>query len=142
MFIVDSEITFPEWVSERSPDVATEDLATFAEAADSGSGISNILLYAFGAQPSEPVTRELMPELKIVDGHLGIEFTRLPAARDVRYLVEIADTMGEWSAASSKVEDISHTLSSNDVRRALFRMTDPMTTSGHGFLRVRVIYQP
>ena len=141
VFIVERSISFAEWVAAGNQEVATGDLATFAEAAHSDSGISNILLYAFGADSSQPDVQDLMPELKIVDGHLAIEFTRLPAAGDVRYLVESAEVLGEWSSAF-KVEDVSHTLLSTDARRALFRMTEPMAASGRGFLRVRVIYQP
>lgn len=142
VFIVDSAISFADWVAGGSQEVAAGNLAAFAKEAAAMSGISNILLYAFGAEPDQSDMRGVLPQVKIVDGHLGIEFTRLPAARDVRYIVETAENLAEWSADGSKIEDVSHTLSSNDARRALFRVTEPMTASGRGFLRVRVIYQP
>ena len=143
VFIVEQEMTFEAWVANHYPESAGGDLGAFADAKSAGSGLEHVLLYAHGLDPGGPAADfENLPQVRIIDGHLAIEFTRLPAARDLRYVVETATGPAEWTSAASRVEDISATLPNVDARRAVYRSTLPIPSNKHQFLRVRVSYEP
>jgi hypothetical protein len=137
VIIVDSQSTLADWRASHFPELANLSDQEFAAHQSDQSGIPPFLSYAFGLPDAG--TR---PAVRLVDGHLAIEFTRFLAASDLRWVVESSPDLRTWTADPALLEDVSSSLHSNDARRTLYRLTEPAASGPATFLRVRVDYQP
>lgn len=112
----------------------------FAADDPGGTGIPNLLRYAFSLNAADPLaTAGLLPRPELLDGHLALRFQRRPAAQDLEYRLETSDDMRTWRDAGPEVEDLSLSQVPGDPASALYRVTQPAVQSPLRFLRVRIV---
>ena len=143
--IVSAETTLASWRTEHFPELGELTMNAFAGASPDGRGLSNLLRFAFDTNPQNPfdsANSGHLPTVRMIDGHLAIEFTRQLATLDIRYVVEASSDLTTWTTDSSRVEDVSETLTGSDIRRARYRIVQATSDSRNDFLRVRVELLP
>lgn len=63
-------------------------------------GVVNLLEYGLGMNPLLPSVMGLPSGGRAADGRLTLSFTRNPAATDLRFTVQVSDTVGNWTDGS------------------------------------------
>lgn len=142
-YIVQTESRLTDWKDQNFPELDGSNATAFATGPSGSHGLANLLVYAHALDPSNPgATASQLPKVRMIDGHLAVEFTRRLGAPDIRFITEASSDLKTWRSDSAHVEDISSTLQTTDARKALFRATQPVTGENQNFLRVRVVYEP
>lgn len=90
--------TFAYWRAQSFPNPADRANAAISgpEANPSGDGVRNILRYAFGVGPYDPVTPS-MPALVTADGTRHFRFRYDPALTDLEWRVLASNNLQDWS---------------------------------------------
>ncbi|WP_367870633.1 CotH kinase family protein [Luteolibacter sp. Populi] len=90
--------TYAFWRAAEFPDAGdrADDAISGPEANPSGDGVANILRYAFGVGPHEPVMH-LLPVLAGEAGAREFRFRFDPALTDLRWRVLASNDLGDWS---------------------------------------------
>jgi hypothetical protein len=141
--IVQSESRLADWQAEHFPAMAGMDSSLFASKVSGGGNLAHLLVYAHALDPANPAASVgQLPKLRMIDGHLAVEFTRRLGAPDLRFTVECSSDLKTWHSDAAHVEDITATLQTSDARTALFRTVSPVSGSPKNYLRVRVNYEP
>ncbi len=112
--------------------------ANSPEAADTAewdhNGIANLTAFALAIDPKSP-DRSALPATSTVNDYFTLSYVPNSAATDVQFSVEGSGDLVQWSGAD--VESVSDP---NPIppNRVTVRYKYPITTNGHGFLRLRV----
>jgi len=125
--------TFGGWRSQHFTAAELADPAVSGVDADpAGTGLNNLLRYAFGLTP-HPSPRPPLPAITLSDGALRLDLRRRKGAIDLDYVLETSGTLATWtpSAASPAVVE-DHGDGTETVR------WETPAGSGSPFLRVRV----
>ena len=101
-----------------------------------GDGVSNLLAYAFNANPWTSAVLSL-PTSQIVNGYLTVSFTRRKAPTDLTYTVEVSGTLGGWDSGTAYTTEISATTIDAANEQVAVRDNTP-TSAGKRFIRVKV----
>ncbi len=134
VMIVPRRTSATEWQGTSAPADSTQLRVASAES----PAASNLLYYAFVMDPKDPKTFANMPDAKMVDGCLAIEFTKAWAATDIRYVIEVSDDMKAWRSSSADAAEVPGWDSPSDARAVLWRSLKPAADSGRQFMRVRI----
>ncbi len=135
---------FEAWRETRfGPDAANPALA--GDNADpDGNGVNNLLEYAFGLDPRAPAGTGVPPPVpgRAAGGdgdHLTLTFTRLKAATDLVYTVEVAADLahGPWQSGPAVTEQTA-VVDGGATERVTVRDLAPVTGNPRRFLRLRV----
>lgn len=137
--LVASGTTFAQWKNDLFPgNTATPDV--FALQDSDGDGLNNLSEYAFGFDPkTADANKPGLPKALIIDGQLGVRFSRPVAALDVDYLVESSSDLRSWESSTASFDRFTSVL--------LDSVIEEVTLLDHGnaasnfeqrFLRVRL----
>ncbi|MES2571151.1 MAG: cadherin-like domain-containing protein [Verrucomicrobiota bacterium] len=138
--IIGRETSAAAWRAQNFPGNA-DALDAFLAQDPGGLHLPNLLRYAFALDPHAPRAGESagnLPQPKVADGHLAIEFIKSPAARDVRLIVEVSEDLRTWRSGPGFVDEITAWNPLSDGRRVLWRATKPIVETMQQTLRVRV----
>jgi hypothetical protein len=137
--LIAASTTFAQWKNDLFPGNSTSP-ESFALQDSDGDGLNNLSEYGFGFDPRTPdATKPGLPRAVLVDGRLGVRFTRPVAAFDVDYQVETSFDLRTWQSTTENFDRSSSVLLDNGV--------EDVTLVDHGnaasqfdkrFLRVRV----
>jgi len=115
----------------------------FAVAGDSanpaGDGISNLIKYALGLNPTNAVRGTLFSFGVDRNGYFAISYTRPdPAPMDVSYRVSSSENLLAWCTNSSCVLTSSITINTNGTATVTTEGDTPVQSSSNAFLRLEV----
>jgi hypothetical protein len=139
--------SFTDWIASYYPAAGSDQNIVEPNATPSADGISNIIKYALGLDPTHPVTNADRPRLfnvnrTFVGDSNGLELNLImnPAAIDVAFGVEIAPaSTGPWSELGA--EDILMRESITDQGREVTATLPHMPTE-LAFYRISLGYIP
>jgi hypothetical protein len=136
VFIVDQMFTHDSWQTRYFPSSA-ETWSVFANRDPGNTGINNLYRYAYGLNPTNPVTTNGLPFYQILNGHLSVTFRRPLAVTDFDYIVQVSDDLGHWSALAGDVEPFTPaTANTNDLEAVSFRSKAAVNGTAKQFMRV------
>lgn len=136
--LVARSLTFDRWKGSLFPtDPNPPEL--FATLDSDGDGLSNLTEYAFGFDAKTPDRSQAgLPQAVIIEGHLGIRFTRPVAVVDVDYFVETSSDLQTWQPATSQfVRAASRLLDISNEEVILLDQNESFIASDHQFVRVQ-----
>jgi len=137
--LVGSGITFAVWRAGLFPPDSTP-ADVFSVRDFDGDGLVNLIEYAFGSDPKVPdAGRAGHPRAVVVDGRLGVRFTRPVAATDLEYRIETSSDLATWFPANDSFDRVSSVL--RDVGNEEVTWLSHASVaglSGGQFVRVRV----
>lgn len=145
VILVERQSNLADWRSSHFPELDALSASEFAAHDIGKTGYSNLLRYAFALNPRDPLSSSAAshtPRVRMVEGHLAIEFSRFLGASDLKWIVESSSDLKTWTSDPAMIEDYSDSLQSNDARRTLYRLTEPAVVGNQKYLRVRVDHQP
>jgi hypothetical protein len=122
------------WVTSTfSADEAQDPKVSGPLANPAGDGISNLLKYAFNADP-KAVTPNLLPVLAVDGDHITFTYQRNNAAYDLTYVVERSQDLTTWTTVTP-----STTVLSDDGFTSLLQAAFPRGAATKLLLRLRVV---
>lgn len=129
--------TFAEWRAAWFPSRGG-DLDTFGEEDADQDGISNLLEYAFGLDPtkSEDRAAAALPRAYSAEGRLGVTFHKRPGASDLQYRVDISDDLFHWTDGTVELDEWS--AATTDNASTVFTTPAGGESVRQRFFRVRV----
>jgi len=129
---------FEQWQLQFFPqeagNPATEATLWGGQAQPAGDGAPNLLKYALGLPPAQPVGDQLPAAEINSDGYLQIAIPRNPVATDVNIIVESSPDLLEWKSGAGNVVILQDTPILLVVRDAVL-----VEASEARFLRFRVV---
>lgn len=133
--LLEKSIELADWKDRHFPDNA-QDLEEFALSDSGAQGIAHLFRYGFGLHPTLPTADHgARPAVFWSEDRLGLRFQQNPAARDLRYEVEISENLRDWRPAEpSELEDATPASAPAGVR--VFRSS--RTMPAFRFMRVRL----
>ena len=129
---------FGDWIAGLYPDETDPDLIAL-DADPEGDGILNIVEFAFGLDPTQNDVVPFTPLETNVDpgdpSQRELRFVRPTGLQGVNYVMEQADSLGNWSAMSGppQVTDIG-----NGQEEVVYQDNEPLGPSGTRFYRLGV----
>lgn len=138
--------TFAAWRALHFPEDARP-LEEFAAADADQDGIPNLVEYAFDLNPKDATDTaglERLPQARVRDGRLQLEFQRHPGRSDVDYAFEVSGDLTHWEPAADLVATESGAELAASSATGHVRLQDSRVTSGNAarFVRVRVSRHP
>ena len=137
--LIATSTSFGQWKTDLFPGNSTSP-ESFALQDSDGDGLNNLSEYGFGFDPrTTDADKPGLPRAVLVDGRLGVRFTRPVAAVDVDYQVETSLDLRTWKSSTENFDLSSSVLLDNGV--------EEVTLVDHGnaasqfdkrFLRVRL----
>ena len=118
-----------------SPAELADPLASGADADASGDGVSNLIKYALGLDPTTR-TQDGLPAVGMDGGFLTLSFRRLQKAVDLTLVVEVSTDLGDWQPAATKTMSNDH---GDGTETVTFRANSPITNESRQFMRLKVI---
>jgi hypothetical protein len=140
IYLVEELMDFDLWRAQQLPE-ATEESALLAGLDPDRDGLPNLVEYAFGLDPNQADSaeaRSVLPQARVRDGHLTIEFRKRVAAVDLEYTVEVSDDLRTWRAGGREFEEISIPEFSARPEMVVLREGTPIRTAPQRYLRVKV----
>lgn len=129
---------FADWRTTYFPEDADNDEISGPEANPSGDGVSNLIKYALGLDPTV-ASRDGLPESNIqdIDGtdYLTLTFERPANRDDVSLTVVASGTLSTWEDEAVHVETIDNGAGSVTE---VWRDVEPIEEAGARFLRLEV----
>lgn len=129
--IVPLEQTFAEWSAQQQPAMSANSLLGTPSPV-----IAPPTLFAYAFK-----NRSYLPQAKLSDSHLTIDFLRDFAASDLIYTVEFSTDLVHWTTGSTCVQDITPA-TPTDARRCTWQAVRSTAADPKQFLRVRVDQKP
>ncbi len=102
-------------------------------------GISNLLEYAFGSDPTRANVSSL-PVMSMQNGYLTISFVQRIAPTDLTYTVEVSGDMSTWNSGSSYTTQVSATSIDSATQQVVVRDNTLASAAAKRFIRVRVTH--
>lgn len=131
--------TFAEWRAVWFPGNTT-DLEAFGQDDPDKDGISNLLEYAFGLNPTavDPHSGSALPHAVSVQGRSGVSFLKRAGSTDLEYSIETSEDLFQWQDGSSgQLQEVT-SASLNGENPGMFLERQDSSNSSHRFFRVRV----
>lgn len=125
------------WQAEHFTESELDDPSISGDhASPAGDGVPNLLKYALGQTPGEPMPADRRPTLVMSEGQPALAFKRPKGITDVRYIVEVSNDMKNWVSGTRHVElEISQI---GDTEHVTARDRLPAGTEAQRFMRLRV----
>jgi hypothetical protein len=115
------------------------DWNTFANLDSGNKGIKNLYRYAFGLNPTNPVSTNGLPSYQFLNGHLCVTFRHPLAVTDYDYIPQVSDDLVNWSSVSNDVEPFTPPgANTNDVETVSYRSTATVNGKTRQFMRVNL----
>lgn len=138
--LVPERVNFGSWRARHF--AATEgSLAAFGAADTGGTGVPNLLRYAYGMDPLKLDPRRL-PKVVVRDGRLTVDVWRRMGADDVEFVAEVSSDLTSWSSAPEHVERVFLPENSANPEILCFRAVTPVKDARQLFMNVRVKVRP
>jgi len=141
VFIAEQLFTGASWQQKYFAS-STEDWSTFENRDTGNTGIRNLNRYAFGLNPTNPVSTNGLPFYQILNDRLSVSFRHPVAVTDLQYVVQVSDDLVNWSSLSNDVEPFTPSnANTNDVETVSYRSKSTV----HGGKQkqfMRVVLQP
>lgn len=102
-------------------------------------GISNLLEYAFGADPTKPDVSRL-PTVSTQNGYITISFIQRVPPTDLTYVVEVSGDLVTWNSGSSYTTQVSATSIDAATQRVVVRDNILTSAAARRYIRVRVTH--
>jgi hypothetical protein len=126
---------FPTWaLTVFDVDDANDPLIGGPNADPSQDGVSNLMNYALGLEPTT-YSRNGLPKPELKDGLLTLTYNRSVAATDLNFIVEWSDGLGSWSTVGLTVAPTGATTATTRE----FVASIPVAGSEAKFIRLRVV---
>ena len=136
VFLVNQLLTGSAWQQQYFSG-ASGDWNTFAGSDTGNRGIKNLYRYAFGLNPTNPVTTNGLPFYRMLNGHLCVSFRHPLSVTDYDYVTQVSDDLVNWSALSNDVQSFTPTdVNTNDPETVSYRATAPISGKPKQFMRV------
>jgi hypothetical protein len=97
------------------------------------AGIPNLLAYALGLDPRQPVSPAALPVFSVAGPNALLTYQRPSARTDVTYQVEASTDLVSWS-----VSGVSHTQTATSGGVETWQATHALNPSGGVFLHLKV----
>lgn len=137
---------FAAWRAQHFPgDVGPMD--EFAGADADEDGIPNLVEYAFDLNPKDAADtagRERLPQARVLEGRLQLEFQRQPGRLDIDYTFEESVDLTHWQAAIDLVgtESGAELAGVNGAGHVRLQDNRPAGVGTARFVRVRIARRP
>ena len=98
-----------------------------------------MLRYGFSLDPENPfsqLSRDRMPQIEFMDGHLVLRFRRKPGISDLDYQIQYSTDLVDWKTGAAYVENISRSLAPDDPSAVIYRSKAPMNQVPAASMRV------
>lgn len=103
-----------------------------------GTGIINLLAYAFGLDPAVP-DRSRLPSVAMPGARLEITYARWPDAGDLSYVVEVSGDMVTWQSGPGHTEEVSVAPLGDGSEKVVVRDLAPAgPVNPRRFIRVKI----
>ncbi len=137
--LIAASTSFGQWKTDLFPGNSTSP-ESFALQDSDGDGLNNLSEYGFGFDPRTPdADKPGLPRAVIVDGRLGVRFTRPVAAVDVDYQIETSFDLRTWQSSTENFDPSSSVLLDNGLEDVtLVDHGNAATQFDKRFLRVRL----
>lgn len=138
--LVSKSYTFGAWKRQFFP-ANSDTAAAFGVQDADGDGIENLAEYGYGLDATKAdVAAQGLPRAVIVDGHLGIRFTRPVGILDMDYVVESSTDLSDWRAVAGEFDEVAELVpgSNNEVVTWLDR-NPTLSQYFRRYLRVKVM---
>lgn len=128
---------FEAWRQEHFTSAQLADPEVSGPEADAaGDGTPNLLKYAVGLDPWTPATARL-PQVDEVGDEILLTYTRLQAAPDLDYEVELSHDLIGWEPAGNALETVDR-VEQGETETITARLTGGAVDAERTFLRLRV----
>ena len=138
--LVEKTETFADWQTANFPDFDGS-LESFANADSGQTGISHLLRYAYGMDPSNP-DRARLPKFYLRNGRLTVDLFRNPAATDIEYRVAISSDLDGWDDSQVSVEEVNIENADGDAGASCFQSRETTDTEEKLFMLIEVKKKP
>jgi hypothetical protein len=110
------------------------------EADPDGDGLPNLLAYSAGLDPwaSTASSAEASPRLQLADDHLTLAYTRMRAAADLDYAVEVSGDLARWDSGPAHTTEIARTTMDQTRDKVEVRDNLALADQTPRFMRLRV----
>jgi hypothetical protein len=130
--------TYAGWQAKYFDQTQLADPTVSGPTADPyGSGIPNLLAYAFQLDPAAAQQSDL-PQPEVKNGHLAMSYQVPSAITDVNFVPEVSADLQTWNSTSAAVQVVSNTVNATGTTIAVVDCL-PTTTKTH-FMRLRVVW--
>lgn len=138
--LVSKAYTFGSWKRQFFPANSDAPEVFGVQDAD-GDGIENLAEYGYGLDATKAdATAVGMPKAVLLDGHLGIRFTRPVGVLDAEYLVESSTDLAEWSPVAGQFDEVSELIPGSNNEWVTWLDRNPTVSQYfRRYLRVRVL---
>ena len=104
-----------------------------------GDGVANLIKYAFGLNPTVPVSGGL-PEAKIMNNRLAITFNRMKSTTDIVYEVQASGDLFGWgnSTVIWSSASVAYTGGGNDSESVTVQDTVSTDAANRRFMRLQI----
>ena len=132
----------PDFASYLAQHFTAQQLAnpavTGPTANPAGDGMSNVMKYALGLDPTVPNAAAGAPVVGASGGALTLTYVAPPGITDVTYIVEVSGDLVTWTSSSGATQVLSTTLLDATHQQVVVRDLTPMTGTARRFIRLRV----
>jgi len=140
VLLVPERVSFGSWRARHF--ASTEgSLDSFGLTDTGGTGVPNLLRYAYGMDPLKLDPRRL-PKVVVRDGRLTVDVWRRVGADDLEFVAEVSSDLSSWSSAPDRVERVFLPENSGNPEILCFRAVTPVKDARQLFMNVRVKVRP
>lgn len=101
-------------------------------------GMSNLLKYALGLDPTQPDAQAGGPVITTAGGALTLTFVRPPGLTGITYVPEVSGDLQTWSSGPAATQTVSTTLLDAQHEQVVVRDLVPISGTAKRFIRLEV----
>ena len=101
-------------------------------------GMSNLLKYALGLDPTLPDAQSGAPVISTANGSLTLTFVRPPGLTGITYVPEVSGDLATWSSGPAATQTVSTTLLDAQHEQVVVRDLVPISGTTKRFIRLEV----
>lgn len=136
-----AQLQFDQWTAlQFTPAEISDPLVSGLNADPDGDALRNLLEYALAGNPKVPGTSPL-PVVGTAYDHLALSFTRVKAALDLSYVVEVSHDLIHWYSGDAFTLQLM-AIDRGETETQTVQDRTPMSSLTKRFIRLRVTRQP
>ncbi|MEM7384329.1 MAG: CotH kinase family protein, partial [Verrucomicrobiota bacterium] len=135
--VVEPKADYAAWQKDHFTDAQIADALFSGPLADANNdGSSNLMAYAFGFSPMESGSKDMRPQISLVDGYATLTYRQRKTASDLEYAVEESTDLVTWTASDATEE--SSTENDDGTESRVMRKGSPASANEKSFMRVKI----